>query len=151
MVGCRVTTEDRIAQDSLAEGLSELYPVLRWKDRRQVPSAGYRALHGILRENGCLFEIQIRTVLQDKWANLSESLADHYHDHAIKYGRGPEDVRGFLVELSDSINAFEDFEMHRQMEEVQRDDDSDLTAIPDVLDYRTIILNLLASAEGLFR
>ena len=151
MVGCRITTEDRIAQDSLADGLAEIYPALRWKDRRESPSAGYRALHGILRETGCPFEIQIRTGLQDKWANLSESLADHHRDHSIKYGQGPENIRRFLSDLSDAIDAFEEFEMSRQMEEVQRNDDADLTAIPDVLGHRALILALLTSAEGLFR
>lgn len=60
-------------------------------------------------------------------------------------------IQIFLLELSAAIDQFEEFEMLRQMEEVQRDDTIDLTSIPDVLDRRMTILNALANSEGLFR
>jgi putative GTP pyrophosphokinase len=152
LVGCRITVDDRLSQDTLVAELTEKLPAIRWKDRRTKPSSGYRAVHGILREEGYPFELQIRTTLQDSWANLSERLSDHYRDLSIKYGGGPPSVRHFLLQLSDLIDSFEEFEMLRQIEEVQADNiDIDLTAIPDVMNYRATILSALDDSERLFR
>jgi ppGpp synthetase/RelA/SpoT-type nucleotidyltranferase len=79
-------------------------------DRNRDPRSGYRAIHVIVRDSGVPYEIQIRTELQDRWAQLSERLQDVYP--GVKYGKGPPDIQERLVALSDftyaSENDFDD-------------------------------------------
>lgn len=58
-------------------------------DRRTDPSFGYRAVHVIVFVDGVPVEVQIRTELQNKWAQLIESLADKW-GRGIRYGEPPE-------------------------------------------------------------
>jgi len=51
-------------------------------DRRERPSHGYRAVHVIVYAETVPVEIQVRTKLQDSWAQISEKLGDIW-------GRGP--------------------------------------------------------------
>lgn len=59
-------------------------------DRRASPSYGYRAGHVIATVEDCLIEIQIRTHLQDLWAQLVEKLGDMWR-RQIRYGGLPDD------------------------------------------------------------
>lgn len=55
--------------------------------------AGYRAIHVVCRfpELGNAYlEVQVRTVLQNSWANLYDALSDSY-GRGIRYGGDPED------------------------------------------------------------
>lgn len=58
------------------------------KDRRADPSHGYRAVHVIADVKGTLVEIQVRTQLQDQWANLMEKFADTF-GRQVRYGAPP--------------------------------------------------------------
>lgn len=58
-------------------------------DRREQPSYGYRAVHVIVFEDATPVEIQIRTKLQDKWAQISEKLGDLW-GRGLRYGQGPD-------------------------------------------------------------
>jgi ppGpp synthetase/RelA/SpoT-type nucleotidyltranferase len=60
----------------------------------------------VVRENGKAIEVQIRTALQHVWAEMCEKFAD-VRDPAIKYGAGPESVRGTLDRVSSVIEAIE--------------------------------------------
>ena len=42
-------------------------------DRRKSPSHGYRAVHIVVESLGCFVEIQVRTLLQNLWAQIMES------------------------------------------------------------------------------
>jgi len=59
-------------------------------DRRERPSFGYRALHVIVTLDDCLIEVQLRTELQDLWAQLMEKFGDKI-GRGIRYGAIPED------------------------------------------------------------
>ena len=59
-------------------------------DRRAVPSHGYRAVHVIVTVDHRLVEIQVRTTLQDLWAQVVERLADQW-GRGIRYGDPPSD------------------------------------------------------------
>jgi ppGpp synthetase/RelA/SpoT-type nucleotidyltranferase len=59
--------------------------------------------------DGIPIEVQIRTLLQNVWAEVSEKLADVV-DPSIKYGGGPTDVKTLLKSLSNSIAEIEDLE-----------------------------------------
>lgn len=55
-------------------------------------------------------EIQVRTALQQLWAEMSEKLSDLF-DPAIKYGGGKDHVQKFLSETSRIISEHEGFEL----------------------------------------
>lgn len=115
IAGCRVVVGtisdqeallERIALDSLigagAWGASEI----RVDDRREHPSHGYRAVHLIVTVGDRWVEVQLRTRLQDKWAQISEKLADRFGIE-VKYGGGPAAVRTTLDVLSERIEQIE--------------------------------------------
>jgi hypothetical protein len=58
-------------------------------DRRADPRFGYRAVHLIVRIDELLVEIQIRTEMQDSWAQIVERLGDRW-GRDIRYGGDPE-------------------------------------------------------------
>ncbi len=75
------------------------------------PRFGYRAVHVIVRRDGFLVEVQLRTNDQNEWAQLMEQLADAC-DPAIQYGAEPafplaKTVARDLAALSRSILELE--------------------------------------------
>ena len=58
-------------------------------DRRERPSYGYRAVHVIVYTETVPVEIQVRTKLQDAWAQISEKLGDIW-GRGLRYGLGPD-------------------------------------------------------------
>jgi hypothetical protein len=58
-------------------------------DRRKSPSSGYRAVHVVVVIDGVPAEIQVRTELQDLWAQAYERLGDRW-GRAIRYGGEPD-------------------------------------------------------------
>ncbi len=87
-------------------------------DRKKNPSYGYRAVHVIARFSGKLIEIQVRSLLQHIWAELSEKHADVINPD-IKYGGGPEPVQKSLAAISTTIAQHEDLEYTLQQVEAQ--------------------------------
>jgi hypothetical protein len=71
-------------------------------DRRTEPSHGYRAVHVIVKLQGRLVELQVRTRLQDSWAQAMERLADRL-GRDIRYGAQAKDPR--VVRLLRTSNA----------------------------------------------
>lgn len=65
-------------------------------DRRKSPSHGYRACHIVVYEDGVPVEIQVRTKLQDKWAQITEKLGDAW-GRGIRYGLGPDQPDRLVV------------------------------------------------------
>lgn len=63
----------------------------------------------IVKVAGFPVEIQVRTPLQNSWAQATESLADSF-DPEIKYGGGPDLVRSILERVSTSIATHENSE-----------------------------------------
>jgi putative GTP pyrophosphokinase len=96
IAGCRLVVPDMAEQDRMVRRLQGLFDAVRVADRRQQPSFGYRAVHVIVRFEGRLYEIQVRTPLQHLWAQVSERAADVFGP-AIKYGGGDDLVRSFLL------------------------------------------------------
>jgi hypothetical protein len=60
---------------------------------------GYRAMHVVVRLDGRWVEIQIRTLTQDAWANLIETL-DRAHGWDLKHGDGPTDWLEWAIAVS---------------------------------------------------
>ena len=89
--------------------LSRTFPKITVVDRRTKPTHGYRAVHIIVELFERAVEIQVRTGSQHMWAELSEKLSDVL-DPAIKYGGGPDQVKGALANGSTAVGAFEQAE-----------------------------------------
>jgi len=111
--------QDRAVAAILMEFNSELAKDLI--DRRATPSHGYRAVHVIVRLGELKVEIQVRTQLQDLWAQVIETLGTKW-GRELRYGEplegartpfwpGAEETReglfGFCLGLSDSIARHE--------------------------------------------
>jgi hypothetical protein len=95
VAGARIVVNgSRLDQDDVAESIMQAFrggsrppvPV----DRRARPSSGYRAMHVVVFHDGLPVEVQIRTELQDLWAQAFERLGDRW-GRAIRYGGLPED------------------------------------------------------------
>jgi hypothetical protein len=87
------------AQDEAKDQISKFYSApscrLREVDRRADPRSGYRAVHLIVHVDELPVEIQIRTELQDSWAQIFERLADRW-GRGIRYGQEPENPQGIV-------------------------------------------------------
>jgi ppGpp synthetase/RelA/SpoT-type nucleotidyltranferase len=120
IAGLRIVSQaDLIEQDRIASSIAETFSVRKVIDRRKQPMHGYRAVHVIATIVGRLIEIQVRTQLQDLWAQAVERLADEA-GREIRYGRPPhgrsEDVKTVLNLSSDIADIEVGFMKLRQME-----------------------------------
>jgi ppGpp synthetase/RelA/SpoT-type nucleotidyltranferase len=96
LAGMRVVVRGtRADQDELAQRIAALFPdeerPVKFIDRRAEPRAGYRAVHLEVRRDGILIEIQIRTELQHRWAELFERAADKL-GRGLRYGEPMPDT-----------------------------------------------------------
>ncbi|MFJ3529824.1 hypothetical protein [Streptomyces sp. NPDC090132] len=94
IAGIRVSGRITLAeQDRLREMVIERFEReghgCSFKDRREEPVVGYRAVHVIVSLDGKFVEVQIRTMGQDLWANVFERIADIF-GRGIRYGEPPE-------------------------------------------------------------
>jgi ppGpp synthetase/RelA/SpoT-type nucleotidyltranferase len=106
IAGCRLIVLNIDEQERVVQSLSRLFEGATIIDRRQKSSHGYRAVHAIVKSQGKMVEIQIRTSLQHNWAELSEKYSD-VSDPAIKYGGGDEKTQKTLAALSSAIASVE--------------------------------------------
>jgi len=109
IAGCRLVLADISAQDAATQSLLKVFSQARPIDRRQKTSHGYRAVHVIVKLEGKPVEIQVRTMLQHLWAELSEKLSDVL-DPALKYGGGPSQEHDLLLTTSSLIAEIEQHE-----------------------------------------
>ena len=99
IAGCRVVLPTMIEQRQVLDRIRGVWEVMRERDYQTTPRDGYRARHVVVRAEGRAVEVQVRTELEDLWANGSEALASRL-DPEIKYGGGPPDVRDLLDSMS---------------------------------------------------
>ena len=91
IAGLRIVRKMSLAeQDLLTSAIVSVFPDAKIVDRRAKPSFGYRAVHLVVKVDGRPVEIQLRTHLQDRWAQIVERMADHWGRN-IRYGAGPDD------------------------------------------------------------
>jgi ppGpp synthetase/RelA/SpoT-type nucleotidyltranferase len=95
LAGVRIVEDmDLYEQDVLAKRMIALFAdgskLPKIRDRRSEPSHGYRALHVVLFVSNRPVEVQIRTVMQHRWANMFEKLADIV-GRGIRYGEPADD------------------------------------------------------------
>lgn len=106
IAGCRLIASDIANQDSVVQSLNSLFEDVTVVDRREKPSHGYRAVHVIVNSQGKMIEIQVRTALQQLWAESSEKFSDIF-DPAIKYGAGDEELQACLTDAATMVMTLE--------------------------------------------
>jgi putative GTP pyrophosphokinase len=106
IAGCRLIVSDIREQERVIADLLRVFPGAKVIDRRASPSHGYRAVHVIVNVKERPVEVQVRTSLQHRWAEVSEKFSDIF-DPAIKYGSGDKTVRTLLDATSGRIAAIE--------------------------------------------
>jgi hypothetical protein len=109
IAGCRVVVDNIAHQEQFVAALKTDFLDASVMDRREKPSYGYRAVHVIVDVSGKPIEVQVRTALQQMWAELSEKASDVL-DPTIKYGGGRDEWRSFLTKSSEAVAAYETFE-----------------------------------------
>lgn len=118
--GLRVVAEGNLSeQDMIVKRIVDAFPNIKVIDRRRNPTHGYRAVHLIVTIDGHLIEIQVRTQLQDLWAQAMERLADEA-GREIRYGGAPQarvaDVENLLnisresAEIEDILTSLNQLE-----------------------------------------
>lgn len=99
IAGARITVRNLAAQDQAKDKISEFYAArgcrCREIDRRIDPRFGYRAVHLVVHVDELPVEIQIRSELQDSWAQIVERLGDRW-GRGIRYGQDPENPEGIV-------------------------------------------------------
>jgi putative GTP pyrophosphokinase len=104
IAGCRVVVPRLADQDTVAEALVGAHPDWKVDDLRGRPHHGYRAVH-LVTPRPRPVEIQVRTILQQAWASVSEALDRRFE--GLKYGQGPEEAVQLLEKGSGRIAAWE--------------------------------------------
>jgi putative GTP pyrophosphokinase len=120
LAGCRVVVDTVEEQDEVVRRILTTPGDWSLIDRRDEPIHGYRAVHLIYKEGRWQVEVQIRTVLQHLWANLSEAW-DREVQEEIKYGEGPPEVLRPLGLLSTGIARLEARPASREERDAIRD------------------------------
>ncbi|XVV14657.1 RelA/SpoT domain-containing protein [Actinoplanes sp. CA-131856] len=92
IAGARIVLDGgRWKQDQVVARIVEAFPATdkepRVLDRRQEPSFGYRAVHVVLFMGRLPVEVQVRTDLQHRWAEVVENLGDRW-GRGLRYGEG---------------------------------------------------------------
>jgi putative GTP pyrophosphokinase len=105
--GVRAILPNQTAAYRIAGRLRRNWTITRNRDYVAEPKAdGYRALHLVSRHRGRLIEIQLRTPLQDDWANLVEKFSRSLVP-GLKFGEGPSELKEFFLLLGE-FNAAEE-------------------------------------------
>jgi hypothetical protein len=110
--------EQSVVSDEVADALRNLGQVTVI-DRRRDPRHGYRAIHLELSQRPYHVEVQIRTRMQDQWAQIVERLGDRW-GRQIRYGQPPSDPEAsigptmtrmgmweIVQDMSDAIDEYE--------------------------------------------
>ncbi|MGD0409121.1 MAG: RelA/SpoT domain-containing protein [Candidatus Limnocylindrales bacterium] len=121
IAGVRIVQQmNRVQQDNLVAQVAEAVGECKIVDRRTRPQFGYRAVHLLVRRDERWVEIQVRTQMQDQWAQITESLGDAW-GRQIRYGQLPlepdrrvlasdisrRDLWAMVQTVADSIEALE--------------------------------------------
>lgn len=123
LAGARVVLDGgRAEQDSTVSQLVDEFETsdrpVKVVDRRSDPRSGYRAVHLVVSVDGLPVEIQLRTDLQHRWAELFEKLADEF-GRGIRYGQPPELLLPLPAEAAAALSpVFPQLDMPASLEEL---------------------------------
>ncbi len=92
---------------AVSRRLRKTWTIVRVRDYIAEPKpSGYRALHLIVRRGGYPVEVQLRTVLQDAWANQVEEDGRRI-GVGLKFGAGLADIHAYYVTVSDAFASLD--------------------------------------------
>lgn len=128
IAGARIVVDGgRLEQNLVVDQVIAAFPDARRPprviDRRATPSVGYRAVHVVVHHLELPIEIQVRTFLQDSWAQIVERLGDIWGrglryeedftgaERVIAGGVTRAEVMGCCREASDVIDLVEKSEL----------------------------------------
>jgi putative GTP pyrophosphokinase len=101
--GCRALLVDQSKVYAVASRLRRNWEVTRTRDYAAQPKdSGYRAVHLIVRRRGRLIEVQLRTPLQDAWANQVEEDSRRVGRN-FKGGEGQQEVHDYYAVVSELL------------------------------------------------
>jgi (p)ppGpp synthase/HD superfamily hydrolase len=101
--GCRALLQDQAAVYEIARRLRRNWEVERTRDYAAEPKdSGYRAVHLIVKRRGRLIEVQLRTPLQDAWANQVEEDSRRVGRN-FKGGEGQQEVHNYYAVVSELL------------------------------------------------
>lgn len=108
LAGLRVVVHGtRADQDKIVARIAALFPnddhPPKLIDRRADPRSGYRAVHLEVKSEHILIEVQVRTALQHRWAELFERTADRL-GRGLRYGE-PVELEPEAAILVDALAA----------------------------------------------
>ena len=106
--GCRAILPDLASVEDVRRRLErQKSDLIRIKDYNvDAPSSGYRAVHIVVRREGALVEVQLRTFRQQMWADLVEELDKAYRLN-LKNEEGPIEVLDYLRTFGSSLAMIE--------------------------------------------
>ena len=106
VAGCRIVLLDLDsaleASARCRESMLAGFSVVRFSDHLSNPrTTGYRAHHLVLRheDRGLLVEVQVRSMMQHRWASVVEDLGRRF-EQPLKHGQGDPHVLQHLAELA---------------------------------------------------
>ncbi len=101
--GCRALLADQDKAYAVAARLRRNWDVTRTRDYAAEPKdSGYRAVHLIVRRKGRMIEVQLRTPLQDAWANQVEEDSRRVGRN-FKGGEGQREVHDYYAVVSELL------------------------------------------------
>lgn len=104
LVGCRMIAASQLEANEVCQIVRETFEgELRYRDGA---GSGYRGVHYLIQRDGFYYEVQIRTDMEDAWAQLCESLDERYP--GAKYAQGPAHVTTALKNLADEVHRFDE-------------------------------------------
>ncbi len=88
---------------AVSRRLRKTWTIIRVRDYVAKPKpSGYRALHLIVRRGGYPVEVQLRTALEDAWANQVEEDGRQI-GVGLKFGAGAAEVHAYYFAVSDAF------------------------------------------------
>lgn len=97
IAGMRIVEQmNRVQQDVLVREVHQAIGGGLIVDRRKRPTFGYRAVHIEHQRRGIYVEVQVRTTMQDQWAQIVERLADSW-GRQVRYGGGPPEPKREII------------------------------------------------------
>jgi putative GTP pyrophosphokinase len=101
--GCRAIIERPNEVDGVVKRIRRNWDVVRFRDYRTEPKeTGYRAVHVIVRRDGRMIEIQLRSPGQHRWAAIVEQTGARLR-FELKDGEGPPELVRYFSVAADMI------------------------------------------------
>jgi putative GTP pyrophosphokinase len=110
--GCRAVVQNLTELEAVRQRIERVWHQRYGQIRRRrdyiadVPDSGYRAVHWVVERAGRRIEVQLRTNLQQQWANAVES-ADARLGLTLKDGVGPKSMLEYFRTLGDYIYSID--------------------------------------------